>query len=151
MLTYGTNSLGAHFNPAAVCIVPYNMESTESYSVGWDAIERALHRLLKAFKTCPMRGCEVCQMFDGLRATKEFQEYVASDLFALRAFPWLYSNGDNSNSWDGFSDKKLKVKRTQCQTHTAGGNYKIYNFFRYHPPNYFLIFGSTIQNHQNFR
>jgi hypothetical protein len=44
--------------------------------------------------------------------------------FALRAFPWLYSCGDNSNSWDGFSDKKLKVKRLQCQTHTAGGNYE---------------------------
>ena len=134
MLTYGTNSLGAHFNPAAVCIVPYNSESTESYSVGWDAIERALHRVLKVYKTCPMRGCELCQMFEGLRATKEFQEYVAGDLFPLCDFPWLYSNGDNSNSWDGFSDKKLKVKRLQCQTHTAGGNCNNIQLFSVAPP-----------------
>ena len=123
MLTYGTNSLGAHFNPVAVSIVPYNMESTESYSVGWDAIMRAVHKLLKSYKCCVMAGCEVCRMFEGLRAEKAYQEYVESELFAQRAFPWLFSCGDSSPSWDGFSDDCLHVKRNQCQTHTAGGKY----------------------------
>lgn len=118
-LTLGLNSLGAHYHPLSVNIIPGNAESAVMYRNAWNSVRKAAHAILSDLKSCPMAGCELCTTIEKIKSEKRMKAFLKSKIG--KELQWNVQNvmGDEHKGiikWTG----DIGVEHGLCFVHKSG-------------------------------
>ena len=128
LLGFGVNSMGAKYNLCALSITP--QENKKAYSETWMSVNSALNLLLGNYLRCPLKDCEACDTFFGIKEYCEMQRLLETTPFRV---PVVLAGSDNNLAFANFVAEDLpNAKVLQCFSHLTG----IASYLMFYSPNY---------------